>query len=34
MMKHHNQKQIGEQRVYLVYTSVLQSIIEGGQDKN
>jgi hypothetical protein len=34
MMKHHDQKQLGEEKVYLAYTSTLLSIIEGSQDRN
>jgi len=34
VMKHHDQKQIGEERVCLVYTSILPSITEGSQDRN
>jgi hypothetical protein len=32
--KHHNQKQVGEERVYSAYTSTLLFIIEGSQDRN
>jgi hypothetical protein len=34
MVKHHDLKQVGEERVYLAYTSVLLFIIEGSQDRN
>jgi hypothetical protein len=33
-LKHHDQKQAGERRVYLAYTSTLSSIIEGSQSRN
>jgi hypothetical protein len=33
-MKHHDQKQVGKERVYSVYTSTLLFIIEGNQGKN
>ena len=33
-MKHHDQKQVGEERAYLAYTSISLFIIEGGQDRN
>ena len=33
-MKHHGQKQVGEEKLYLAYTSTLLFIIEGSQDKN
>lgn len=33
VMKHHDQKQSGEERVYLTYTPTLLSIIKGIQDK-
>ena len=32
-MKHHNQKQVGEERVYLAYTSILLFSPEGSQDR-
>lgn len=31
-MKHHNQKHLGEQWIYLAYTSTSLSIKEGSQD--
>ena len=31
--KHHGQKQLREERVYLAYTSTSQSITEGSQEK-
>ena len=34
MIKHHNQKELGEERVYLYYISILYSVIEGSQDRN
>ena len=34
MMKHHDQKQHGEERVYLAYASTSLFIIEGSQDRN
>lgn len=34
VMKHHDQNQLGEESVYLVYTSTLQSIIGGREVKN
>ena len=34
VMKHHDQKQVGEERVYSVYTSTAQFIIEGSQGRN
>jgi hypothetical protein len=34
MMKHHDQKEGGEERVYLAYTSIPQFIIRGSQDRN
>jgi hypothetical protein len=34
VMKHHDQKQLGEGRVYLAYTSIPQFIIKGNQDRN
>jgi hypothetical protein len=33
-MKHHDQKQVGEGRAYLAYTSISYSIIEGCQNRN
>ena len=33
-MKHHDQKQIGEEKVYLAYTSTSLFIIKGSQDRN
>jgi len=33
-MKHHGQKQTGEERVYLAYTSSLYSTTEASQDRN
>ena len=33
-MKHHDQKQVGEERVYLAYASTLEFITEGSQDRN
>lgn len=33
-MKHHNQKQAGEEKVYLAYMSALLFITEGKQDRN
>jgi uncharacterized protein Veg len=33
-MKHQNQKQLGEKRVCLAYTSTSLFIIEGNQDRN
>jgi hypothetical protein len=34
MIKHHDQKQLGEERVYLAYTSTALFIMEGSQDRN
>jgi hypothetical protein len=34
VVKHHDQKQVGEERVYSAYSSTLSSIIEGSQDRN
>lgn len=34
MMKHHDQKQIGEEMVYLAYTSTPQFITKGSQSRN
>jgi hypothetical protein len=34
LMKHYNQKQVGEERVYSAYTSILLLITRGIQDKN
>ena len=34
VMKHHGQKQVGEERVYLAYTSISLFIIEGSPDGN
>jgi hypothetical protein len=34
MMKLHDQKQVGEEGVYLGYTSTLYSITGGSQDRN
>ena len=34
VIKHHGQKQGGEERVYLTYTSKLLFIIKGSQDRN
>jgi len=34
MMKHHDQKQVGEVRIYLTYTFASWSITEGTQDRN
>ena len=34
MMKHHGQKQVGEERVSLTHTSISYSISEGHQGKN
>ena len=34
VMKHHDQKQTGEARVYLAYTSTSQSITERNQERN
>lgn len=33
-MKHQDQKEVGEEMVYLAYTSTLLSIIEGSQDRS
>jgi hypothetical protein len=33
-MKHHDQSQFGEQRVYLAYTSTLLFIIKENQGRN
>ena len=33
-MKHHDQKQVGEERVYLAYASTLEFITKGSQDRN
>jgi hypothetical protein len=33
-MKHHNQSNLGEERVYVVYTSTSEFIIEVNQDRN
>jgi hypothetical protein len=33
-MKHHDQKQVGEERVYLAYTATLLFITKGIQDRN
>jgi hypothetical protein len=33
-MKHHSQKQLGEDRVYLAYTFTSLLIIKGSQDRN
>jgi hypothetical protein len=32
--KHHDKKQVGEERVCLAYTSILLFIIEGSWDRN
>ena len=34
MMKHHDQKQAGEERVYSAYTFLSPFIIEEGRDRN
>ena len=34
VIKHQDQKQLGEERVYLAYTSTLKFITEGSQDRN
>ena len=34
MIKHHDQKQLGKERVYLAYTSTSLFIIKGSQDRN
>lgn len=34
VIKYHNQKQVGEERVNLAYTSILETIIERSQDRN
>jgi hypothetical protein len=34
VLKHHDQKQVEEERVYLAYTSTSLSIIKGSQDRN
>jgi hypothetical protein len=34
LIKHSKQKQVGEEMVYLAYTSRLQSIFEGNQGRN
>lgn len=34
VLKHHDQKQVGKERVYLIYTSTPQFIIKGIQDSN
>ena len=34
MIKHHDQTQVGEERVYLAYTSTSMFIIKGSQDRN
>ncbi|EGV95223.1 hypothetical protein I79_009681 [Cricetulus griseus] len=34
MMKHHDQKQHGEERIYLTYVSTPQFIIKGNQCRN
>ena len=34
VLEHHDEKQIGEERVYLGYTSTLLFIIRGVQDRN
>jgi hypothetical protein len=34
MIKHHDQKKIGEERVYLAYTSISLFIVEGNLDRN
>lgn len=33
VLKHHDKKQVGEENIYLAYTSILQFIIEGIHDK-
>lgn len=33
MVKHHDQKWLGEENVYLAYTSIPLLIMEGGQDR-
>lgn len=33
VMKRHDQKQVGEERLYLAYTSASSSVIEGSQDR-
>jgi hypothetical protein len=33
-MKHHAQKQVEEERLYLAYTFISLLIIKGGQDRN
>jgi hypothetical protein len=34
VMKHHDPKQVGEERAYLAYTSTSLFIIKGSQDQN
>jgi hypothetical protein len=34
VMKHHDHKQVGEERVYLAYTFTALFITEGSQDRN
>ena len=34
VMKHHDQTQAEEERIYLTYTFTSQSIAEGSQDRN
>ena len=34
VMKQHDQKQVGEERVYLVYVFMALSVMEGSQDRN
>jgi hypothetical protein len=34
MMKHHDPKQLGEEMVYLAYSSIPLFITEGSQDRN
>lgn len=34
VLKHRGQKQLGEERIYSVYTSTSLFIIKGSQDKN
>jgi hypothetical protein len=34
VMKHHDQNQVGEEKVYSIYTSTSQLIIKGSQNRN
>ena len=34
VMEHHDQKQLGKERVYLAYPSTSLFVTEGGQDRN